>query len=159
MAGSVIKYGTMPDGQVVHAVTIGTGSVSAKIITYGATIADLHAPDSSGVVGDVLLGFTNLAGWTGPGNHCFNCIIGRTAGRNDAKGIDVDGTHYDLPGNDGGNPETDSIKSGTNLHGGMELNTVVWTVAKSSAEAVTLEYCSPDLTNPGKYPGEVRGSV
>ena len=55
------EFGKMPDGTVIEAFTLyNTQGASAKIITYGATLTELHVPDRNGKMGDVVLGFDNL---------------------------------------------------------------------------------------------------
>ncbi|MFK9175236.1 hypothetical protein ACJEI5_25050, partial [Escherichia coli] len=38
-------FGTIPDGRAVELYTLRNGPVAARIITYGATLAGVDAPD------------------------------------------------------------------------------------------------------------------
>jgi galactose mutarotase-like enzyme len=55
-------FGKMPDGTVVEKYTLSNvHGVEVGIITYGATVQSIKVPDNSGRLGDVALGFDNLA--------------------------------------------------------------------------------------------------
>ncbi|CAE8600283.1 unnamed protein product [Polarella glacialis] len=148
--------GSLSDGTAVRACHISGGgeatSCRATILSYGATLAELHVPDAQGCLGDVDLGFADLEGWTSPENPFMNCIIGRTAGRNAAPGLTVHGVLRRLPGCDGGGG---GIKPETNLHGGGVWNRAVWLVRKSDDSSVTLEHTCPE----GPLPGTVTATV
>src|SRR4051794_3385574 len=54
-------FGKSKDNQAVDLYTLtNTKGMVAKITTYGAILTELHAPDKSGKVEDVVLGFDNL---------------------------------------------------------------------------------------------------
>src|SRR5882724_2728916 len=70
------EFGKMPDGTTIESYTLyNARGASAKLITYGATVAELHVPDKNGKMGDVVLGFDNLEGYLGPHPH-FGGAIG-----------------------------------------------------------------------------------
>ena len=75
------EFGKLPTGETVgeFALTNSRG-MTLKLITYGATITELHVPDRHGKTADVVLGFNDLAGYLG--NHpYFGCVAGRVSGR------------------------------------------------------------------------------
>jgi len=50
------------DGKPVELYTLtNKNGLITKIATYGATVTELHVPDKNGKLGDVVLGFDNLA--------------------------------------------------------------------------------------------------
>src|SRR3712207_4648276 len=54
-------FGKTPDGEAVQLYTLtNKNGLAAKIMTYGATLVELHTPDKTGKTGDVVLGFDNL---------------------------------------------------------------------------------------------------
>src|SRR5262245_32689027 len=57
-------FGKMPDGTPVqqYVLTNANGMI-AKIITYGGIITELHVPDKSATLQDVVHGFDNLDGY------------------------------------------------------------------------------------------------
>src|SRR5579863_6342657 len=60
------SFGQMPDGTAIEAYTLyNSQGASAKVITYGATLTELHVQDKNGKMGDVVLGFDNLEGYLG----------------------------------------------------------------------------------------------
>src|SRR5437870_4608629 len=74
-------YGKLPDGKEVKAFTLtNKNGMKAKIITYGAILAELHVPDKDGKLADVVLGFDNLEGYL-KGHPYFGANVGRCANR------------------------------------------------------------------------------
>ena len=86
-------FGRLVDGTEVEAIDlIGDAGVSATILTYGATLQALRAPDRWGVEADVLLGFDTLDGYLQDGayqgrdgrplrqSHCRRAIYPRWRG-------------------------------------------------------------------------------
>ena len=60
------EFGKLPDGTEIEAYTLhNSRGASVKVITYGATLTELHVPDRHGKMGDVVLGFDNLQGYLG----------------------------------------------------------------------------------------------
>jgi aldose 1-epimerase len=131
-------FGKLDDGTVIEAFTLrNSRGASARIITYGATLAGLWVPDRLGEQGDVVLGFDDLKGYLGDHPH-FGGVIGRFANRIAKGKFSIDGQEYQLATNNG--PNT--------LHGGeVSFDRRVWkgeplSVAKGAA--VRLTYVSPD---------------
>ena len=59
--------GTLADGTAIEAITLSNDrGVSARILTYGATLQSLLAPDCGGRVADVVLGYDDLASYVEP---------------------------------------------------------------------------------------------
>ena len=90
------RFGTMPDGTVVHRYTLTNArGMEVKLITYGGAIQSLRVPDRHGRKANVTLGFSTLEGYLDPGNPYFGCITGRYANRIDEGRFTLDGV--DLP--------------------------------------------------------------
>jgi aldose 1-epimerase len=131
-------FGKMPDGTPVEIFTLSDGAYEARIATYGGIVVSLKAPDRTGKVVDVVLGFDNVDGYVdnfnGPSDAFFGAIIGRYANRIAHGSFTLDGKKYSLPKNNGENT----------LHGGPHgFNNVVWK-AKPIANGVELTYLSKD---------------
>jgi aldose 1-epimerase len=126
--------------------TIQAGSLRVVVITYGATITEVHVPDKDGNAGDVVLGFNSINGWMSDECPSMNCCVGRTAGRNAAPGIAVDGVDWPLPGCDGGGGKIDTD---TNLHGGFVWQKANWAVAESGDDFISLQYTEHEKPWPG----------
>jgi aldose 1-epimerase len=132
------KFGTLDDGKVVELYTLKNAKgATAKVITYGATLAELWVPDRSGKLGDVVLGFDNLQGYVGK-HPWFGATVGRVANRIAKGKFTLDGKEYSLEINDPPN----SLHSGSN-----DLSRVVWKaepVHERNGAAVRFTYESPD---------------
>src|SRR5258708_2467977 len=94
-------FGKLKDGQVVtqYTLTNKNGAV-AKIMTYGATLTELHMPDRNGKMGDVVLGFDNLAAYE-KGHPFFGSTVGRVANRIAKGRFKIDGKTYKTAINNG----------------------------------------------------------
>ena len=143
--------GKLADGTAVELITLTNAQgVSARILTYGATLQSLIAPDREGKGADVLLGYDDLAGYVGHPNY-FGVTVGRYANRIGGGTFTIDGKSYQLPRNDKVN----------SLHGGGKgFDKQLWKVVsvKSGPTAsVLLSHSSPD--GDSGYPGQVDASV
>jgi len=151
MSRSAKSFGTTPDGQAVRLYTLrNTQGMTAEIMTYGAIVVSLTAPDKDGNFDDVVLGYDNLAGYIKVSPY-FGAIVGRYGNRIGKGKFTLDGTTYTLATNDGEN----------HLHGGLKgFDKVVWDdapVDRSDAVGVKLSYLSQDGEE--GYPGNLRVSV
>jgi aldose 1-epimerase len=145
------EFGKLPDGTVVDLYTLtNKNGLSAKIITYGARVTELHVPDKSGQMGDVVLGFDNLDSYL-KDNPYFGAIVGRVANRIAKGKFTLDGKDYTLAVNNGPN----------SLHGGIKgFDKVIWAaepVESKEGPAMKLSYLSPDGEE--GYPGNLHVSV
>src|SRR5690242_485022 len=83
MKASVQKssFGKMPDGTGVDLYTLtNANGLIAKITNYGTIVTELHVPDRTGKMADVVLGFDNLEQYL-KGHPYFGCTVGRVANR------------------------------------------------------------------------------
>lgn len=144
-------FGTTPDGIAVEAVTLrASNGISARIITYGATLQALLLPDRAGRSADVVLGYDDLADYVARPQF-FGSTVGRYANRIAGGRFALDGQTYSLAANNGPNA----------LHGGRKgFDKVVWTIAEVKSgpvASVTLTYTSRDGEE--GYPGTLTASV
>lgn len=143
---------TTRDGREVHLITLTAPSGGrAQISTYGATLVALLAWDSRGEIGDVALGFDDLASYeVHQGN--IGALVGRYANRIAGARFKLDGREYKLAANNGPNC----------LHGGLEgFDKRVWDVVEAKKDYVRLRLESPDMDEgfPGKLLIDVEYSV
>jgi aldose 1-epimerase len=144
-------FGQMPDGTAIEAYTVhNSQGASAKFITYGATLTELHMKDKQGQLGDVVFGFDDLQGYLG--NHpYFGATVGRYANRIAKGTFTLDGQTYHLPIN---NPPN-------SLHGGDQgFSRRVWKaepVKRPDGAGVRFTYLSKDGEE--GYPGNLTVSV
>jgi len=146
------EFGKLPTGETVEEFSLtNSRGMTLKLITYGATITELHVPDRCGKTADVVLGFNDLAGYLG--NHpYFGCTAGRVSGRISGGKFTLDGRDYQLHLNDPPN----------HLHGGARgFDKRMWRakIVEEGGEfiGVMLKYRSPDGEE--GYPGNVDTTV
>lgn len=145
-------FGQTPSGEAVEALTLtNSRGVSATVITYGATLQSLIAPDRAGKKADIALGFADAAAYAKNASY-FGASVGRFANRIGKGRFALDGKTYQLALNNNGVAA---------LHGGVKgFDKVVWKVldAKSGPTAsVTFGYVSPDGEE--GYPGTVTATA
>lgn len=138
-SGSLTKmdFGKTADGTPVALYTLSNGRLTVKLMTYGAIVTEIHAPDRDGKPGDVALGFETLDGYL-KGHPHFGALTGRFANRIAKGRFTLDGKTYQLPINNG--PNT--------LHGGLKgFDKKVWKaedVSGPAGPAIRMTYLSPD---------------
>jgi aldose 1-epimerase len=140
-------FGKLPDGREVsqHTLTNRAG-VTARVISYGATIKSLTVPDRGGKMDDVVLGFDSLQRYI-DGTTYFGAVVGRYGNRIGKGRFQLDGKQYQLTVNDGEN----------HLHGGKTgFNKVLWDakiLSDSEEPSLQMQYVSRDGEE--GYPGTV----
>jgi aldose 1-epimerase len=143
-------FGKTQDGAPVELFELSQGGVTAKVMTYGATLIALEVPDRDGKPGDVVLGFDTLDGYLA-GHPFFGSTTGRVANRIAKGRFTLDGKEYTLAVN---NPPN-------TLHGGRKaIDKMVWKAADASSSAgpaVKFTYTSPDGEE--GFPGSLAISV
>jgi aldose 1-epimerase len=141
-------FGTLPDGRAVEAVTLDNGKgVRARILSYGAILQSLEAPDRQGRSADIVLGYADPAGYVAK-HDFFGASVGRYANRIAGGRFTLDGKAYQVPTN--GHPHA--------LHGGVNgFDTKIWkivAVKKGPYPSVVLSYTSADGEE--GFPGRLR---
>jgi aldose 1-epimerase len=138
-------------GQPVERYTLRNAhGIELRVISYGATLTELHVPDRGGQLADVVLGFDRLQDYVEHSPY-FGATIGRVANRIAGASFELGGKRYQLAANNGPN----------HLHGGKKgWDKVVWSgspVASSTGVAVKFSYTSTDGEE--GYPGNVTAST
>lgn len=140
------EFGIMPDGTSVELYTVASGTLIAAFTTYGARLVSLHAPDRSGTLANVLLGYDTLDLYLADQTYT-GAIAGRFANRIAEGRFALDGREYELPQNNNGN----------SLHGGaIGFDRRVW-AAVPFASGVEFILTSPDGDQ--GYPGTLSVTV
>src|SRR6516162_7915538 len=113
-------FGTLPDGRAVERVVLrGADGFEARVITFGAALQALIAPDADGHCDDIVLGHDNLAGYLAE-RRFFGATVGRYANRIANARFLLDGEEVQLAANDGPNA----------LHGGIDgFDRKLWDIA------------------------------
>src|SRR4029077_11217936 len=112
-------------------------------------VTSLEVPDRDGRLGDVVLGFDELAGYLG-GHPYFGATVGRVGNRIRGAAFELEGRRFAVAANDGAH----------HLHGGVKgWDKVVWNaeaMETSDGPVLRLSYVSPDGEE--GYPGTVGAS-
>jgi aldose 1-epimerase len=140
-------FGKTEDGQAVELYTLtNKNGVEVSITNYGGIVVSLKVPGRDGKFEDVVLGFDNLAGYTGEHPY-FGVIVGRYANRIGKGRFTLNGVEYTLARNNGDN----------HLHGGIRgFDKAVWKardVSTAEAQSLELTYLSKDGEE--GYPGSL----
>lgn len=145
-----LPFGTAGGRGVDLYVLTNAGGMVAKVMTYGATLTELDAPDRNGRLADVVLGFDSLDGYLAKEPY-FGATVGRVGNRIAKGRFTLGGRVYQLATNDGPN----------HLHGGIKgFDKVVWDAQVASVEgepSVKFSYLSRDGEE--GYPGNCSVSV
>jgi aldose 1-epimerase len=144
-------FGKTGDGTDVYLYTLtNENGMTVKVITLGAIVTSLTAPDRNGRYEDVVLGFDNLKSYL-DGHPYFGAIVGRYGNRIAKGRFELDGAEYTLATNNGNN----------HLHGGLAgFDKKVWIVEINQSIdfiGLTLSYLSQDMEE--GYPGNLSVSV
>ncbi len=154
LRAEVEPWGKTADGTSVERYTLkNKQGMTARIITLGATLQELHVPDRDGKLADVVWGWDTPAGYQSEDNQYFGCTTGRVCNRIARGQFTLNGKQYKLAINNEPN----------HLHGGIErsLDKVVWKASefktKAGVPGVRMSYTSPDGEE--GYPGNLKISV
>ena len=145
------EAGTLPDGTAVEAVVLSNANgVSARVLTYGATLQSLTAPDREGRPADITLGYDEIAKYQTHPNY-FGVTVGRYANRIAGASFTLDGRRYQISQNNGTN----------SLHGGAlgfdKRNWRIVLVESGPVARLVLALASEDGDQ--GYPGKVDVTV
>lgn len=140
-------FGTLADGTAVSCWTMENAhGLYAELLDYGAALRALFVPDRDGILRDVVLGYDDLAGYTGKPSF-YGATIGRFGNRIGGAEFELNGKAYRLAKNNGEN----------HLHGGLRgFDKYVWQ-GEAEADGVRFARVSPDGEE--GYPGTLTVSV
>lgn len=138
-------FGTAKDGTPVKSfVLTNNNGMRVKLINFGATIAEIWAPDRQGLMGNVVLGFRTVAEYE-ENSGCLGAVVGRVANRIAGASFMLSGKTYQLVKNNGEN----------SIHGGTDYYSQrIWdTEVEEMRNRVTFKLFSPDGDQ--NYPGNL----
>jgi aldose 1-epimerase len=164
-----LTMGSNHVGQRVNMYTLINGNgMRVNISNYGGIVQSIRVRDRARGLRNVALGFpANAAGLLqyetmfqnppsgGSGNTYFGAIIGRYANRIANHSFTLNGTTYNLVGNNGPN----NINT---LHGGPDAyNAQVWTptILKTGCNRASLQLTYTDPAGKNGFPGTVQNTV
>lgn len=131
-------------GHEVRAVTLESGGLRARLLTWGARLAELWVPDRSGTLADIVLGCDSLEDWQVHGTY-LGATCGRYANR-------IAGGRFTL---DGRTVQVDCNEGANHLHGGRAgFDLKHWQIESHSDGHVTFTTTAPD--GEMGYPGTLQ---
>lgn len=132
-------FGTGPNGETVTRVVLSGGGLTAKVLTWGATIQDLRL---DGHPAPLVLGFETFGDYLAHSPY-FGATPGRNSNRIGKGRFTLDGRDYQLERNERGI---------THLHGGSDgIASRNWQLAELADDRVVLRIIDPD--GRAGYPG------
>ncbi|WP_099827731.1 aldose epimerase family protein [Oceaniglobus indicus] len=131
-------FGILKDGQPVHSITLENGTLTARILTYGAILQDLRL---AGIPYPLTLGFAEIAAYENDPAY-FGALIAPVVNRIAGGQCDIDGKRWEFARNEGT----------TTLHSGPTgSHAAIWTVAGQTATSLTLTL--DQAAGQGGFPG------
>ena len=140
--------GKTPEGASVFQYEMkNPAGITATLMSYGAILLSVKAPDRNGTTDEITLGFDSLDGYLGEHPY-FGATIGRCANRIDSGRFTLGGAEYTLACNENGRHH---------LHGGNRgFDKVMWK-PQAGTDSVTFSYESSDGEE--GYPGNLKVMV
>ncbi|MFI9359925.1 aldose epimerase family protein [Kitasatospora sp. NPDC053057] len=120
-------------GAAIQRWTLTAGPYEASVLTLGATLHTLSAPDRAGRPAQLLLSTDELAQILGPARH-YGTVVGRYANRIDGSSVTIDGQDHPLAPTGGG----------MTIHGGPDGFAQRMWAAEPVEGGVLLRLHSPD---------------
>jgi aldose 1-epimerase len=141
-------FGSIGNDSVYEFLLRNAKGMQVSIASYGGTLTKIVVPDKNQQMGDVVLGFDSLSGYTQTGNPFIGALIGRYGNRIANGKFTLDGKVYTLAQNNNGN----------HLHGGIKgYDKVLWNVDAVDSTSIHLSYNSKDGEE--GYPGNLKVNV
>ena len=141
------QFGVTLDGAPVQAFTLRGGGIEVRVMEYGATLLSIRAPDRDGTMGEVILGYDDVASYE-RGTAYIGGLCGRFAGRIARSRFMLDGRQHQLTPN----------APPHHLHGGARgFNHVRWhgRVLDSPRGDACVELSYESVDGEEGYPGTV----
>jgi aldose 1-epimerase len=142
------SFGKLPDGTPIELYTLtNPNGMQATIMTYGATVVSLTAPDKADKFADVAQGMDSIDGYL-KGVPYFGATVGRYGNRIGHAQFTLEGKTYHTPKNDGDNT----------LHGGtVGFDKKVWKAQPTKNGGVAFTVVSDDGDQ--GFPGKLTATV
>ena len=155
MSIGIQSFGKLPTGEEAQLYTLTNASgASVSITNYGGILVKLVVPAKDGTLGDVLLGYGDLAPYVdpaGPNPGYYGALIGRYANRIHEGRFNFHGEPIQLARN----------SNGQHLHGGKAgFDKKLWAAEPKEGkgeDSLILRYTSADGEE--NYPGELKVQV
>lgn len=138
----ISAFGVTADGKAVQKITLGSGSLTASLLTWGSVLQSVRL---DGIGHDLTLGSDRLADYEGDMRY-HGSLIGPVVNRIRGASARLDGKALRFDANQDGRHTLHSGAAGTHLK--------VWRLAEATDMACTLTLTLPDCE--GGFPGNRR---
>ena len=140
-------FGKTPAGKPVEIYTLTSSTgLKARVMTWGASLVEMHVPDREGRLADIVVGLDKLESYF-KRHPYIGCTTGRYCNRLAKGKFTLDGKTYTLATNNGPN----------HLHGGVKAFDQRNWKGEIVGAAVRFTYTSPDGEE--GYPGTLKAAV
>lgn len=145
---SVKNFGTTKEGRQAHLIALTNKSgMSLHVTDFGASLVSILAPDKSGDLEDVILGFDDVSGYE-DNSYYMGATIGRHAGQIEKGVFTLNGKTYHTVINDFDNT----------MHGGPGgFHSRLFNIESLTENSVIFKYLSKD--GEANFPGNLNISV
>jgi aldose 1-epimerase len=147
-SATVAVWQARPHEAPVHLYTLTSGAITVRITDFGARIVSIEAPDRSGRLRDIVLGYDSAEAYEDEKGHYFGAVVGRYANRIANGTFPLEGKTYHIPLN----------KPPNAMHGGpVGFDHRMWQ-GRVLGNGVELSLSSPDGDQgfPGRLSVRVR---
>lgn len=121
--------------------------IEMTISNYGQRLVSLMVPDRTGIMEDIVLGYSSLKEYQTKGGY-YGATIGRYGNRIAKGKFEIDNISYELAKNNNGN----------HLHGGIKgFESMVWDVDSVTQNFISFKRISMDMEE--GYPGNLKVNV
>ncbi len=148
MSIEAFHFGDLDGAPVPGFIISNRVGLRAKVVAYGARLTEMWTPDRNGRLGDVVLGFDEVAGYAATDTF-FGATCGRYGNRIAHGVFELDGRVYQLGLNDGPN----------HLHGGSGGFDRRLFSAEIDTAANSVVFARVSLDGEEGYPGELFATV
>ena len=94
-------FGTLSTGERTTLYTLTNSSgAGMTVCDYGARIVSIQVPDRNGELGDVVVGYGDIASFEKGAERFMGCVIGRYGNRINHASFSIDGQRYELVPNE-----------------------------------------------------------
>lgn len=95
-------FGTTKDGREVNSYIVDNGTISFRVMDYGAILLNVWAPDAAGKKEDIVLGYDTLDKYEIQTAN-YGATVGPVANRTANATFEIDNVTYHMPVNEGAN--------------------------------------------------------
>jgi aldose 1-epimerase len=145
-----LPFGKIDNQEITEFTIRNATGMFVSILDYGATVSKILAPDRTGDLADVVLGFETIDGYLQKNNPYIGSLVGRYANRIANAKFELDGQSYTLAANNNSNA----------LHGGLKgFDKMIWKLAPEQPDKQGVKFFYDSKDGEEGYPGNLHVEV